>query len=254
MSWYLEGLDIDYCRYHLSRAPSPTWPKTRIPRNKHDTGIPRQRLCSRIRKQPIYWAIPCWLGILSFHLTSWFQAIHLSVYFDYFRLFIISHGQAEGYSPWLLLSLSLSDYLPEHTLCDNTILPHPDMADAFEVCCAWDPRREGSISFTENYQPVTETNIRQGASVKEQLIEACRRNNVELLTEIIHNCKSDEEISNLLNNTTTVMGNHLYHEAALQGNCTCRVPCPVMLPHCSHVSRPVVNQPQPPERFVTVRD
>lgn len=60
----------------------------------------------------------------------------------------------------------------------------------------------------------------EGASVKEQLIEACRRNNVELLTEIINNCKDEAEISDLMNNTTTVMGNHLYHEAALQGNCT----------------------------------
>ncbi|KAI5925697.1 ankyrin repeat protein [Camillea tinctor] len=58
----------------------------------------------------------------------------------------------------------------------------------------------------------------EGASVKEQLIEACRRNNVDLLTEIIGNCKNDDEISDLLNNTTTIMGNHLYHEAALQGN------------------------------------
>ncbi|EMR64015.1 putative ankyrin repeat protein [Eutypa lata UCREL1] len=58
----------------------------------------------------------------------------------------------------------------------------------------------------------------EGASVKEQLIEACRRNNVDLLQEIISNCKNDDEISNILNNTTTVMGNHLYHEAALQGN------------------------------------
>ncbi|TRX98597.1 hypothetical protein FHL15_000671 [Xylaria flabelliformis] len=58
----------------------------------------------------------------------------------------------------------------------------------------------------------------EGASVGEQLIEACRRNNVELLTEIIENCKSDDEVSRLLNNTTSVMGNHLYHEAALQGN------------------------------------
>ncbi|KAI1124847.1 ankyrin repeat protein [Nemania abortiva] len=58
----------------------------------------------------------------------------------------------------------------------------------------------------------------EGASVKEQLVEACRRNNVDLLTEIIQNCKNDDEISNLLNNTTSVMGNHLYHEAALQGN------------------------------------
>ncbi|KAI2617128.1 hypothetical protein GGR54DRAFT_214664 [Hypoxylon sp. NC1633] len=58
----------------------------------------------------------------------------------------------------------------------------------------------------------------EGASKKEQLIEACRRNNVDLLNEIITACKSDDEISDLLNNTTTVMGNHLYHEAALQGN------------------------------------
>ncbi|KAI1454060.1 hypothetical protein F4805DRAFT_335010 [Annulohypoxylon moriforme] len=58
----------------------------------------------------------------------------------------------------------------------------------------------------------------EGASVKEQLIEACRRNNVDLLNEIISNCKNDDEISDLMNNTTTVMGNHLYHEAALQGN------------------------------------
>ncbi|KAF3065220.1 hypothetical protein GL218_02396 [Daldinia childiae] len=58
----------------------------------------------------------------------------------------------------------------------------------------------------------------EGASVKERLIEACRRNNVDLLHDVISNCKSDEEISALLNTTTTVMGNHLYHEAALQGN------------------------------------
>ncbi|KAI1076946.1 ankyrin repeat protein [Whalleya microplaca] len=58
----------------------------------------------------------------------------------------------------------------------------------------------------------------EGASVKEQLVEACRRNNVDLLSEIIAKCKSDDEISALLNNTTSVLGNHLYHEAALQGN------------------------------------
>ena len=55
--------------------------------------------------------------------------------------------------------------------------------------------------------------------MKEQLVEACRRNNVDLLQEIISNCKNDDEISDLLNKTTSVMGNHLYHEAALQGNC-----------------------------------
>ncbi|KAI0154264.1 ankyrin repeat protein [Xylariaceae sp. FL1272] len=58
----------------------------------------------------------------------------------------------------------------------------------------------------------------RGASVKERLVEACRRDNVDLLHEIISQCKSDAEITDLLNNTTSVMGNHLYHEAALQGN------------------------------------
>ncbi|CAF3462941.1 hypothetical protein SNK03_004846 [Fusarium graminearum] len=56
-----------------------------------------------------------------------------------------------------------------------------------------------------------------GASVQEILIEACRRNNVELLDECLEE-KTDAEISKLLNETKTVMGNHLYHEAASRGN------------------------------------
>jgi len=58
----------------------------------------------------------------------------------------------------------------------------------------------------------------QGASASEVLIEACRRNNTELLTETLDG-KSEDEIARLLNETTTVMGNHLYHEAASRGNC-----------------------------------
>ncbi|XXH05928.1 hypothetical protein Hte_012371 [Hypoxylon texense] len=59
----------------------------------------------------------------------------------------------------------------------------------------------------------------EGASVGERLIEACRRDNVDLLNEIIADYEGKkEELTNLLNNTTTVMGNHLYHEAALRGN------------------------------------
>ncbi|KAK7419504.1 hypothetical protein QQX98_003273 [Neonectria punicea] len=56
-----------------------------------------------------------------------------------------------------------------------------------------------------------------GASVKELLIEACRRNNTDLLTECLDG-KPDAEITKLLNQTLTVMGNHLYHEAASRGN------------------------------------
>ncbi|OIW30867.1 hypothetical protein CONLIGDRAFT_293201 [Coniochaeta ligniaria NRRL 30616] len=57
----------------------------------------------------------------------------------------------------------------------------------------------------------------EGASVSEILIEACRRNNTDLLHETLES-KSDPEIASLLNTTTTVMGNHLYHEAASRGN------------------------------------
>ncbi|KAH9889180.1 ankyrin repeat protein [Xylariomycetidae sp. FL2044] len=58
----------------------------------------------------------------------------------------------------------------------------------------------------------------EGASVKERLIAACRDNNDVLLKEIISNCKSEDEISNLMNNTTSVLGDHLYHVAASRGN------------------------------------
>lgn len=77
----------------------------------------------------------------------------------------------------------------------------------------------------------------QGASVKEILVEACRRNNTELLTEALAG-RSEDDISTLLNTTTTVMGNHLYHEAASHGNCpflrcppppSCRNPRPLIM-------------------------
>ncbi len=59
----------------------------------------------------------------------------------------------------------------------------------------------------------------QGASTSELLIEACRRNNTDLLTEILAPLQDNEDaISHLLNTTTTVLGNHLYHEAAARGN------------------------------------
>ncbi len=55
----------------------------------------------------------------------------------------------------------------------------------------------------------------------EILVEACRRNNTELLMETIDGLegKDEKDIAKLLNETTTVMGNHLYHEAASRGNC-----------------------------------
>ncbi|TDZ21163.1 Ankyrin repeat-containing protein [Colletotrichum sidae] len=58
----------------------------------------------------------------------------------------------------------------------------------------------------------------EGASAKELLIEACRRNNTDLFNEVIGDIKDENELSRILNETTTVMGNHLYHEAASRGN------------------------------------
>ncbi|KAM3498848.1 hypothetical protein MY10362_007855 [Beauveria mimosiformis] len=57
----------------------------------------------------------------------------------------------------------------------------------------------------------------EGASPKELLVEACRRDNTDLLTQVLAG-RPDEEIARLLNRTMTVMGNHLYHEAASHGN------------------------------------
>lgn len=57
----------------------------------------------------------------------------------------------------------------------------------------------------------------EGASTTELLVEAVRRNNLDLLTSLLSPL-SEEAAAKLLNETTTVMGNHLYHEAAAQGN------------------------------------
>jgi hypothetical protein len=61
--------------------------------------------------------------------------------------------------------------------------------------------------------------IFKGASPGELLIEAARRNNTDLLKEVIDGCGSAEKAAVLLNETKTVLGNYIYHEAALNGNC-----------------------------------
>ncbi|KUJ23588.1 uncharacterized protein LY89DRAFT_186324 [Mollisia scopiformis] len=58
----------------------------------------------------------------------------------------------------------------------------------------------------------------EGASPGELLIEAARRNNTDLLKEVLSSCKSEDEAAKLLNETKSVLGNYVYHEAALRGN------------------------------------
>jgi hypothetical protein len=61
----------------------------------------------------------------------------------------------------------------------------------------------------------------QGASPKEQILEACRRDNVELFHEVVADLKdkSKEQIAEFFNNATDTMGNHLLHVCANYGAC-----------------------------------
>merc|ERR1711964_78957 len=58
----------------------------------------------------------------------------------------------------------------------------------------------------------------EGASVGEILIEAARRNNTDLLKETIDSIGYEDKVAKILNETKTVLGNYIYHEAALRGN------------------------------------
>ncbi|CZS98596.1 hypothetical protein WAI453_001956 [Rhynchosporium graminicola] len=58
----------------------------------------------------------------------------------------------------------------------------------------------------------------EGASVGEILIEAARRNNTDLLKETIDSIGDEDKVAKILNETKTVLGNYIYHEAALKGN------------------------------------
>ncbi|CAL3963039.1 unnamed protein product, partial [Diplocarpon coronariae] len=50
------------------------------------------------------------------------------------------------------------------------------------------------------------------------LVEAARHNNTDLLKETIDSIGDEDKAAKILNETKTVLGNHIYHEAALRGN------------------------------------
>lgn len=82
----------------------------------------------------------------------------------------------------------------------------------------WPLRKRNTKSALPPPSPLPpQTKPPQGATPAEQLIEACRRNNPDLLLSILSPLP-DTTAATLLNTTTTVLGNHLYHEAALRGN------------------------------------
>lgn len=63
----------------------------------------------------------------------------------------------------------------------------------------------------------------QGASPRELLLEASRRNNTSLLSEVLHS-QSSTQISKLLNESTDGVGNYCLHIAASYGSCTSQPP------------------------------
>lgn len=62
-----------------------------------------------------------------------------------------------------------------------------------------------------------------GASPKEQILEACRRDNVDLFNEVLEATSkgtSKEKVAEFFNSVTDTMGNHLLHVCASYGSCT----------------------------------
>ncbi|KAI9849437.1 MAG: hypothetical protein M1837_004057 [Sclerophora amabilis] len=69
-------------------------------------------------------------------------------------------------------------------------------------------------------------NVDDGATPRELLMEACRRNNLELLQELLKNVSqsktrtssAEEYVAELLNNAVDGIGNHCLHVAATYGS------------------------------------
>ncbi|KAL8667294.1 MAG: hypothetical protein Q9202_000867 [Teloschistes flavicans] len=58
----------------------------------------------------------------------------------------------------------------------------------------------------------------EGATPRELVLEACRRNNTALLTDVLTSLKSPDKIADLLNNAKDGVGNHCLHLAATYGS------------------------------------
>jgi len=77
----------------------------------------------------------------------------------------------------------------------------------------------------------------QGASPREQIVEACRRDSVELFQEVLGGMKkkSPEQIAEFFNNARDVMGNYLLHVCATYGSCMhsppLSAPVPFLMDH-----------------------
>jgi hypothetical protein len=68
--------------------------------------------------------------------------------------------------------------------------------------------------------PSYTSSVNQGATPRELVVEACRRDNVDLLIETlgtISKDKSTQEVADFMNNVKDSLGNHALHIAAQYG-------------------------------------
>lgn len=68
----------------------------------------------------------------------------------------------------------------------------------------------------------------QGASPRELVVEACRRDQPHLIEQVLEGMgeKSNEEVAAFFNSVTDALGNHALHICAMYGSCTFPFPFP----------------------------
>lgn len=68
--------------------------------------------------------------------------------------------------------------------------------------------------------------IIQGASPRELVVEACRRDQPHLIEQVLEGMgeKSNEEVAAFFNGVTDALGNHALHICAMYGSCTLSTP------------------------------
>lgn len=93
------------------------------------------------------------------------------------------------------------------------------MAD--DEVCYWPHRSLPSACARAREALITEPYHQQGASPREIVVEACRRDQPHLLEEVVTDMgdKAAEEIGEFFNGVTDTMGNYCLHICALYGSC-----------------------------------
>ena len=78
---------------------------------------------------------------------------------------------------------------------------------------------------TVDYTQLTHQ-LHQGASPRELVVEACRRDQQHLIEQVLDTMseKSNEEVAEFFNNVKDAMGNYALHICAMYGSCKSSLP------------------------------